>query len=156
MLCVSGAIIEKETSMYNYNELLHEIDSNLYLQILLFFVCAFVTSLFLIPKIRAIFFKLNIQDLPNDRSSHSVPVPTFGGASFCIGVVNFSMTLIMFYVITNFRMVASVFILISIFVANITLLFLRSKSKSAVRLKKIIKKGDVNDIFLLDGQFHYL
>tara|TARA_B110000503_G_scaffold139140_2_gene226843 strand:+ start:442 stop:918 length:477 start_codon:yes stop_codon:yes gene_type:complete len=57
------------------------------LQILFFFVCAFFTSLFLIPKIRAIAFKLNIQDLPNDRSSHSTAVPTFGGISFYVSYI---------------------------------------------------------------------
>ena len=163
--------------MGDYSQLLQEIESNLNIHVFLFFVCAFVISLFLIPKIRAIAFKLNIQDLPNDRSSHSNPVPTFGGvpvfqpdrnhihhiiidfglshrgASFCIGVVNFSIALIMFYVITNFSMVAPLFILVGVFMASITLLFLRNKNKSAVRLKRIMKTGDVNNGFLLDGLF---
>jgi len=60
-------------------------------------------------------------------------------ASFSIGVVNFSVALIMFYVIMNFNMVASVFILVSIFVAGITLLFLMNKNKAALKLKIKIK-----------------
>ena len=61
-------------------------------------------------------------------------------ASFCIGVVNLSIALMMFYVITHFHIVASVFILVGIFVASITLLFLMNKSKSAVKLKRIMKQ----------------
>ena len=108
----AGAIIEKENSMYNYNELLQEIDSNLYLQILLFFVCAFVTSLFLIPKIRTIAFKLNIQDLPNDRSSHSNPVPTFGGVAFYISYI-FALFFLQFFYETqvSLTLLASISIL---------------------------------------------
>ena len=73
--------------MGDYSQLLQEIESNLNIHVFLFFVCAFFTSLFLIPKIRAIAFKLNIQDLPNDRSSHSIPVPTFGGVAFYISYI---------------------------------------------------------------------
>lgn len=56
-------------------------------QIFFFFIITFLISLFLIPRIRAVAFKLNIQDLPSDRSSHSVPVPTFGGVAFYISYI---------------------------------------------------------------------
>jgi len=73
--------------MKYYIQLLQGIISNFHLQLLFFFLCAFLTSLFLILKIRAIAFKLNIQDLPGDRSSHSAPVPTFGGVAFYISYI---------------------------------------------------------------------
>ena len=56
-------------------------------QIFFFFIITFLISLFLIPRIRAVAFKLNIQDLPSDRSSHSLPVPTFGGVAFYISYI---------------------------------------------------------------------
>lgn len=68
-------------------QFLQEIGSNLQIHLFLFFLGAFFTSLFLIPKIRAIAYKLKIQDLPNIRSSHSVPVPTFGGIAFYISYI---------------------------------------------------------------------
>ena len=79
--------MKKKTIMKYYAQLLQEIESNLYTHAFFFFICAFFISLFLIPKIRAIAFKLNIKDLPNDRSSHSVAVPTFGGIAFYISYI---------------------------------------------------------------------
>ena len=54
--------------------------------ILLFFG-VFSLSLYLIPKIRAIALKGNHSDTPDDRSSHSSPVATFGGVTFFISYI---------------------------------------------------------------------
>ena len=67
--------------------LFQEIDTNLYTQLIFSFFVTLLTSLFLIPKIRAIALKLNIQEIPNHRSSHSAPVPTFGGIAFYISYI---------------------------------------------------------------------
>ena len=60
-------------------------------QHLLYFVCSllgvFVLSLLLIPKIRSIAVKLNLSDAPGVRSSHTTPVPTFGGAIFYVSYI---------------------------------------------------------------------
>ena len=44
-------------------------------------------SYFLIPKIRAKALKLNLKDTPDIRSSHTIPVPTFGGIAFYISYI---------------------------------------------------------------------
>jgi UDP-N-acetylmuramyl pentapeptide phosphotransferase/UDP-N-acetylglucosamine-1-phosphate transferase len=58
---------------------------------LLYLVCSllgvFVISLLLIPKIRSISIKLNLSDAPDDRSSHTAPVPTFGGVVFYVSYI---------------------------------------------------------------------
>ena len=58
---------------------------------LLYFVCSlfgvFAISLLLIPKIRSIAIKLNLSDAPDDRSSHTTPVPTFGGVIFYVSYI---------------------------------------------------------------------
>jgi len=58
---------------------------------LLYFVCSlfgvFAISLLLIPKIRSIAIKLNLSDTPDDRSSHTAPVPTFGGVIFYVSYI---------------------------------------------------------------------
>ena len=58
---------------------------------LLYFVCSLfgvlVLSLLLIPKIRSIAIKLNLSDAPDKRSSHTTPVPTFGGVIFYISYI---------------------------------------------------------------------
>jgi UDP-N-acetylmuramyl pentapeptide phosphotransferase/UDP-N-acetylglucosamine-1-phosphate transferase len=41
----------------------------------------------LIPKIRSIALKLNLSDAPDDRSSHTAPVPTFGGVIFYVSYI---------------------------------------------------------------------
>ena len=60
-------------------------------QHLLYFVCSlfvvFVLSLLLIPKIRSIAIKLNLSDAPDNRSSHTTPVPTFGGVIFYVSYI---------------------------------------------------------------------
>ena len=60
-------------------------------QHLLYLVCSlfgvFAISLLLIPKIRSIALKLNLSDTPDDRSSHSAPVPTFGGVIFYVSYI---------------------------------------------------------------------
>ena len=58
---------------------------------LLYFVCSlfgvFAISFLLIPKIRSIAIKLNLSDAPDDRSSHTAPVPTFGGVIFYVSYI---------------------------------------------------------------------
>ncbi len=58
---------------------------------LLYFVCSlfgvFAISLLLIPKIRSIAIKLNLSDAPDNRSSHTAPVPTFGGVVFYVSFI---------------------------------------------------------------------
>jgi UDP-GlcNAc:undecaprenyl-phosphate GlcNAc-1-phosphate transferase len=58
---------------------------------LLYFLCSlfgvFAISLLLIPKIRSIAIKLNLSDAPDDRSSHTAPVPTFGGVIFYVSYI---------------------------------------------------------------------
>ena len=60
-------------------------------QHLLYFICSFfgvfVLSLLLIPKIRSIAIKLNLSDAPGFRSSHTTPVPTFGGVIFYVSYI---------------------------------------------------------------------
>ena len=60
-------------------------------QHLLYFICSFfgvfVLSLLLIPKIRSIAIKLNLSDAPDVRSSHTTPVPTFGGVIFYVSYI---------------------------------------------------------------------
>ena len=60
-------------------------------QHLLYFICSlfgvFVLSLLLIPKIRSIAVKLNLSDAPDNRSSHTTPVPTFGGVIFYVSYI---------------------------------------------------------------------
>jgi UDP-N-acetylmuramyl pentapeptide phosphotransferase/UDP-N-acetylglucosamine-1-phosphate transferase len=58
---------------------------------LMYFVCCFLgvfaVSFLLIPKIRSIALKLNLSDAPDNRSSHTVPVPTFGGVIFYVSYI---------------------------------------------------------------------
>ena len=56
-----------------------------------------------------------------------------------IGFVNFCIGLCMFFVITNFNTLQSTLLLICIFVAGITVLFLMNKNKTALRLKVKLK-----------------
>ena len=58
---------------------------------LMYFVCCilgvFAVSILLIPKIRSIALKLNLSDAPDNRSSHTAPVPTFGGVIFYVSYI---------------------------------------------------------------------
>lgn len=58
---------------------------------LMYFVCCilgvFAISFLLIPKIRSIALKLNLSDAPDNRSSHTAPVPTFGGIIFYVSYI---------------------------------------------------------------------
>jgi len=47
----------------------------------------FAVSILLIPKIRSIALKLNLSDAPDNRSSHTAPVPTFGGVIFYVSYI---------------------------------------------------------------------
>ena len=57
------------------------------LQFIFYFLGTFMLSYFLIPKIRAKALKLNLKDTPDIRSSHTIPVPTFGGIVFYISYI---------------------------------------------------------------------
>ena len=57
------------------------------LQFIFYFLGTFMLSYFLIPKIRAKALKLNLKDIPDIRSSHTIPVPTFGGIVFYISYI---------------------------------------------------------------------
>ena len=67
-------------------------------------------------------------------------------ASFLIGIVNFLVALIMFYVITNFNTVQSTFILLGIFASSILFLFLINKNKAVLR-KKIKMRNSMFKMF---------
>jgi UDP-N-acetylmuramyl pentapeptide phosphotransferase/UDP-N-acetylglucosamine-1-phosphate transferase len=60
-------------------------------------------------------------------------------ASFIIGFINFTVALIMFYVIQSFNDLNSLLILLGVFFIAIVLLFLMNKNRSAILLKKKIK-----------------
>ena len=68
-------------------ELIQEISSDFYLQLLLLFIGIFSTSLYLIPKIRILALGGKSQEQPNSRSSHKGLVPTFGGVVFYISYI---------------------------------------------------------------------
>ena len=68
-------------------------------------------------------------------------------ASFSIGLVNFSVGLLMFFVITNFNIVQSTFFLFFVFAASIVLLFLMNKNKAALKLKIKIKRSMLRMFF---------
>ena len=68
-------------------------------------------------------------------------------ASFSIGLVNFSVGLLMFFVITNCNIVQSTFILFCIFAASIVLLFLMNRSEAALRLKVKLKASMLRMFF---------
>jgi UDP-GlcNAc:undecaprenyl-phosphate GlcNAc-1-phosphate transferase len=69
-------------------------------------------------------------------------------ASFFIGLLNFLVALIMFFVIQVFNDLESVLILVSIFFIAILLLFLMNKNKSAIRIKSKMKKLFLNFLSL--------
>ena len=47
----------------------------------------FIISLVSIPKIRSLVLKFNLKDTPERRSSHTIPIPTFGGVIFYISYI---------------------------------------------------------------------
>ncbi|MDC1462424.1 undecaprenyl/decaprenyl-phosphate alpha-N-acetylglucosaminyl 1-phosphate transferase [Polaribacter sp.] len=69
-------------------------------------------------------------------------------ASFFIGLLNFLVALIMFFVIQVFNDLESVLILVSIFFIAILWLFLMNKNKSAIRMKLKMKKLFLNFLSL--------
>ncbi|MDC1342686.1 undecaprenyl/decaprenyl-phosphate alpha-N-acetylglucosaminyl 1-phosphate transferase [Flavobacteriaceae bacterium] len=75
------------------DELIQKIGTYHLLQFIFYFFGTFILSYFLIPKIRAKALKLNLKDTPDIRSSHTIPVPTFGGVVFYISYI-----LILFFV----------------------------------------------------------
>ena len=65
------------------------------------FLGVFIISLLIIPKIRRLSIKLNFTDIPDNRSSHTSSVPSFGGVAFYISyiiVLFFSQSLDIHYV----------------------------------------------------------
>ena len=69
------------------DKLIQEIGTYHLLQFVFYFLGTFMVSYFLIPKIRAKVLKLNLKDTPDIRSSHALPVPTFGGIVFYISYI---------------------------------------------------------------------
>ena len=69
------------------DKFIQEIGTYHLLQFVFYFLGTFMLSYFLIPKIRAKALKLNIKDTPDIRSSHTIPVPTFGGIAFYISYI---------------------------------------------------------------------
>ena len=69
------------------DEFIQEIGTYHLLQFIFYFFGTFMLSYFLIPKIRAMALKLNLKDTPDIRSSHTMPVPTFGGIVFYISYI---------------------------------------------------------------------
>ena len=68
-------------------------------------------------------------------------------ASSLIGLVNFCIGLVMFFVIINYNTLQSALLLISIFAAGILLLFLLNRNKSALRLKVKLKASMLRMFF---------
>ena len=69
------------------DKFIQEIGTYHLLQFIFYFLGVFMLSYFLIPKIRAKALKLNLKDTPDIRSSHTIPVPTFGGVVFYISYI---------------------------------------------------------------------
>ena len=69
------------------DEFIQEIGTYHLLQFIFYFFGTFILSYLLIPKIRAKALKLNLKDTPDIRSSHTMPVPTFGGVVFYISYI---------------------------------------------------------------------
>ena len=69
------------------DKFIQEIGTYHLLQFIFYFLGVFILSYFLIPKIRAKALKLNLKDTPDIRSSHVIPVPTFGGVVFYISYI---------------------------------------------------------------------
>ena len=69
------------------DKFIQEIGTYHLLQFIFYFLGVFMLSYFLIPKIRAKALKLNLKDTPDIRSSHTIPVPTFGGIVFYISYI---------------------------------------------------------------------
>ena len=69
------------------DKFIQEIGTYHLLQFIFYFFSTFMLSYFLIPKIRAKALKLNLKDTPDIRSSHTIPVPPFGGIVFYISYI---------------------------------------------------------------------
>ena len=69
------------------DKFIQEIGTYHLLQFIFYFFSTFMLSYFLIPKIRAKALKLNLKDTPDIRSSHTIPVPAFGGIVFYISYI---------------------------------------------------------------------
>lgn len=69
------------------DKFIQEIGTYHLLQFIFYFLGVFMLSYFLIPKIRAKALKFNLKDTPDIRSSHTIPVPTFGGVVFYISYI---------------------------------------------------------------------
>ena len=69
------------------DKLIQEVGTHHLLYLMCSLLGVFVISLLLIPKIRSIAIKLNLSDAPDNRSSHTAPVPTFGGVIFYVSYI---------------------------------------------------------------------
>ena len=69
------------------DKFIQEIGTYHLLQFIFYFLGTFMLSYLLIPKIRDKVLKLNLKDTPDIRSSHTIPVPTFGGIVFYISYI---------------------------------------------------------------------
>ena len=61
--------------------------SHLMYFLIILFLGVFVISLVIIPKIRFFSLKLRFTDVPNQRSSHTDIIPSFGGVAFYISYI---------------------------------------------------------------------
>ena len=110
----------------------------------------FLTGVLFVPLLdtmRVMFLRLTkgVSMFKPDRNHLHHIIVDFGlshrKASFFIGIVNFTVALIMFFVIQTFNSYQSLFILGLLFFIAIMILFLMNKNKTALRLKIKIKKS---------------
>ena len=101
----------------------------------------------LLDTMRVMFLRLTsgVSMFKPDRNHLHHIIVDFGlshrKASFFIGFVNFSVALIMFFVIQKFNTFQSLCVLLLMFFIAIIVLFLMNKNKTALRLKIKIKKS---------------
>jgi UDP-GlcNAc:undecaprenyl-phosphate GlcNAc-1-phosphate transferase len=77
-----------DTKSYIFLSLFQEITrSHLLYFLIILFLGVFVVSLVIIPRIRSISLKLRFTDRPDQRSSHTGSIPSFGGVAFYISYI---------------------------------------------------------------------
>jgi UDP-GlcNAc:undecaprenyl-phosphate GlcNAc-1-phosphate transferase len=77
-----------DTKRYIFLSLFQEITrSHLLYFLIILFLGVFVVSLVIIPRIRSISLKLRFTDRPDQRSSHTGSIPSFGGVAFYISYI---------------------------------------------------------------------
>jgi len=75
-----------------------ELPFHLYNYALLSLISAFVITLLSIPPIIQLIHKFSLHDIPNERKSHSTPVPTMGGIAILAGMI---ISLLMWFPFNN-------------------------------------------------------